>query len=125
MKNENFEIGKMNKDRDLKGHTFCKVLSEDMLMQDYQYQLGVNEDANSPFISGKCRKGFTFLDVQGVLQYLHHGTKLAMITIPANEDVYVDDEIFRTHRLTIKKIMNLKDVATWKYLHKQGVDFTA
>lgn len=120
-----FETGMIIKGRDLKGYTLCKVLSEDMCMRGFQYQLGVNETANSLPKRESCRKGFTFLDVQGVLQYLHHGTKLAIISIQANEDVYVDDEIFRTHRLTIKKIMHLKDVATWKYLHKQGIDFTA
>lgn len=119
------ETGTIIKGKELKGYTLCRVLSENMIMQGYQYQLGVNETANSLSKRESCRKGFAFLDVQGVLQYLHHGTKLAIITIPANEDVYVDDEIFRTHRLTIKKIMHLSDVATWKYLHKQGVDFTA
>lgn len=119
-----FETGTIIKGRDLKGYTLCKVLPEDMNMQGYQYQLGVNETANSLPKRESCRKGFTFLDVQGVLQSLHHGTKLAVIAIPANEDVYVDDEKFYTHKLTIKKVMHLKDVATWKYLHKQGVDFT-
>lgn len=120
-----FQTGHIIKGRDLKGCTLCKVLSEDMNMQGFQYQLGVNETANSLPKRESCRKGFTFLDVQGVLQYLHHGIKMAVITIPVNEDVYVEDGIFRTHRLTIKKVMNLNDVATWKYLHKQGIDFTA
>jgi len=120
-----FQTGTVIKGRDLKGYILCKVLLDDKNMQGFQYQLGVNEDVNSPFISEKCRKGFTFLGVQGVLQYLHHGTKLAVIAIPANEDVYVDDKRFYTHKLTIKKVMCLNDVATWKYLHKQGVDFSA
>lgn len=120
-----FQTGHIIKGRDLKEHTLCKVLPEDMIMQGFQYQLGVNETANSLQKRERCRMGFTFLDIQGVFQFLHHGTKLAVIAIPAINDVYVDDEKFRTHKLTIKKVMHLKDVATWKYLHKQGVDFSA
>lgn len=120
-----FQIGTVIKGRNLKGYALCKVLSEDMNMQAYQYQLGVNEDVDSSSISEKCRKEFCFITVDEVLKYLHHGTKLAVIAIPANEDVYVDDEKFCTQKLTIKKVIHLKDIATWKYLHKQGVDFSA
>lgn len=125
MDSEKFESGTIIKGRDLKGYTLCKVLSEDMRMRNFQYQLGMNEDVKPFAKNGRCKEGLYFITMGEILKYLHHGTKLAIISIPANEDVYVDDEKFRTHRLTVKKIMDLKDAATWKYLHRHGVDFTA
>lgn len=125
MDTEKFESGTIIKGRDLKRYTLCKILSEDMCMRDFQYHIGMNEDVKPFAKSGRCKEGLYFITMGEVLKYLHHGTKLAVITIPANEDVYADDGKFRTHRLTIKKIMGLKDVTTWKYLHRHVVDFTA
>ncbi len=122
---ENLNKCTIKKPKELKEYTLCKVLPEDINMKGFQYQLGVNEDVEPFAKSRKSKVGMYFITVDKVLIYLHQGTKRAVITIPAYEDVYVEDEIFRTHKFTIKKIMHLKDVATWKYLHKQGIDFSA
>lgn len=124
MKNGKFIEGTLIKGKDLKGEILCKVISEDMIMQGFQYKMGMNEDVKPLATRGSCKAGLHFCLIKDVYWYLGYGSKLALISIP-DDDVYVDDDKFRTHRLDIKKIMPLGEVATWMYLCKNGLDVTA
>lgn len=125
MKNGIFEVGTMIKGKDLKDMVLCKVLSEDMNMRDFQYKMGENVDTIPLATEGSCKVGLYFTTIDKISWYLDYGTKLAIVEIPEEEPVYVDENKFRTHRLVIKKIISLRKVRTWKSLIEHGVDITA
>lgn len=125
MKNGKFDEGIIIKGKDLKGEILCKVISEDMVMRGYRYEMGMNVDVKSMDTKGSCKAGLHFCLVEDIHRYFPYGSKLALINIPDDEDVYVDDNIFRTHRLVIKKIMQLDEAETWMYLCKNGANVTA
>lgn len=120
-----FEVGTMIKGKDLKRYELCKILTEDMKMRRFQYQMGMNEDIKLLALSGSCKSGLHFCLVQDICEYISYGTKLAIVRIPDDEDVFVDDRKFRTHRLFIEKVLPLCEKSTWEYLVKNGADITA
>lgn len=119
---EKFETGMIIKGSDLKGYTLCKVLSEDMRMRGFQYQIGMNEDVNPLARWGYYKTGLHFTSLQNVMEFICNGTQLAIVKVPDDEDVYVGDRQFRTHRLVIEKVMHLKEPSTWEYLYGNGID---
>ena len=125
MKNGKFDVGSIIKGKDLKGEILCKVISEDMVMRGFQYKMGMNEDVKPLAISGSCEAGLHFCLIKDVYRYLSYGSKLALVSIPDDEDVYVDIGKFRTHKLGIKKIMQFSEAETWMYLYENGADITA
>ena len=125
MKKGKFIEGTLIKGKDLKDYVLCKVLTENMIMKGFQYKIGMNEDVNSLAVKGSCKAGLHFCFIKDVCRYLSYGSKLALVSIPDDEDVYVDDNKFRTHRLDIKKIMQLDEAETWVYLCKNEADITA
>ena len=125
MKNGKFDVGTIIKGKDLKGEILCKVISEDMVMQGFQYKMGMNEDVKPLATTGSCKAGLHFCLMEDIHKYLPYGNKLALINVPDDEDIYVDDHKFRTHKLDIKKIMQLGEVETWMYICKYGADITA
>ena len=116
MCNKKFKSGTIIKGKDLKGRVLCKVLSEDMNMRGFQYKIGLNEDINPLELEGSCKAGLHFIEINKIITFLDFGTKLAIVKIPDEEDVYVDDDKYRTHRLIIKKVMLLDSRETWKFL---------
>lgn len=125
MKNGGFEVGTLIKGKDLKENVLCKILTEDMRMRDFQYQMGINEDINPFERKGCCNAGLHFCLAKDICNYIDYGTKLAVVKVPDEEDVYVDRIKFRTHRLCIEKIMPLEQIGTWDFLVKNGTDITA
>lgn len=125
MKNAEFMEGTMIKGKELKEHILCKVLSENMVMQGFQYRMGMNEDIKPLAMSGSCGAGLHFCLIKDICGYLYYGSRLALVGIPDGEDVYVDDGKFRTHRLEIKKLLPLDKLTAWKYLYENGADITA
>ncbi len=124
MKNSNFKTGTMIKGSDLNGCVLCKIISDDMCMRDFQYKIGMNEDKNPLATEGSCQAGLHFSLVQDILGYLNYGTGLAIVGVPDDEDVYVDDGKLRSHRLEIREIMPLTEMNTWEYLYGHGADIT-
>ena len=120
-----FKQGTMIKGKDLKGQILCKVLTEDMIMKGFQYHVGENVDINPLAKEGSCRAGLHFCLIEDILDFLCYGIKLANVEIPENEDVYVDENKFRTHRLIVKEIFLLNKPEAWEYLISQGIDITA
>ena len=124
MEGNRFKEGMIIKGKDMEGYTLCKILSEDMNMRGFQYKIGMNEDINPLEREGCCKAGLHFCLVQDVCKYLDYGTKLAVVGISDEEDVYVDTEKFRTHRLEIREVMPLNEAAAWEYLVKNGAEIT-
>lgn len=75
-------------------------------------------------VKGSCKAGLYFCLIKDICEYLDYGTKLAVVKVADNEDVYVDRGKFRTHRLEIQKMMPLSGTAAWKYLYENGADIT-
>ena len=124
MEGNRFKEGTIIKGKDMEGYTLCKILSENMNMRGFQYKTGMNEDINPLEREGDCKAGLHFCLVHDICRYLDYGTKLAVVGIPDEEDVYVDLEKFRTHRLKIREIMPLNKAAAWEYLVKNGAEIT-
>ena len=124
MEGNRFKEGTIIKGKDMEGYTLCKILSENMNMRGFQYKIGMNEDINPLEREGGCKAGLHFCLVHDICRYLDYGTKLAVVGIPDEEDVYVDAEKFRTHRLKIREIMPLNEAAAWEYLVKNGAEIT-
>ena len=125
MDNRKFTEGSVIKGKDLMDCILCKILSEDMLMQGFQYKMGMNEDIKPLAMSGSCGAGLHFCLVKDVGRYLDYGNKLAVVSIPDEEDVYVDDRKFRTHRMVIETVMPFGETAAWEYLYEHRADITA
>lgn len=125
MKDKQFQEGTIIKGRNLKEGILCKVLSEDMVMRGFQYKMGINEDAADLAMEGSCKAGLHFCLLKDIVYFLHYGNKLALLSVPDDEDVYVDIDKFRTHRLEIRKIMPFSEAVVWEYLCKNCVDITA
>lgn len=124
MGNGKFETGSLTRGKELKGEILCKILSENKVMKGFQYKVGMNVDVNALALKGDYGTGLHFCFVRDICNYLDDGTKLALVSVPDGEDVYVGDGMFRTHRLKIKKLMPLHEVETWDYLYKNGADIT-
>ena len=123
--NGKFKEGTVIKGKDLKDHILCKAVSRDMMMNGFQYKMGMNVDVNQPAVRGSCKEGLHFCLIKDICNYFCYGSNLAVVEIPDDEDVYVDNGVFRTHRLEIQKIMPISETATWKYLYENGADITA
>ena len=120
--NMNLEIGSMVKGKYLKDMVLCKVVTEDMNMRGFQYKLGLNEDTQPLVTKGSCEAGLHFAEMKDICNFLDYGTKLAIVSVPDEEPVYVDNGKFRSHKLIIEKVMDLWTIDTWQYLCKNGID---
>ena len=108
--------GTVLKGEDLRGIALCKILSQNMIMKGFRYQIGVNEEVNH-----SCsEKGLHFSTVQDIGCYLDYGEKLAIVTVPNNEKIYVDAHGFHAYRLNIERILPLNKSAAWEFLMKNG-----
>ena len=87
MQDDKFIEGTVMKGKDLKGYTLCKILSEDMKLRGFQYKIGMNEYVKPNILGGDYREGFRFYLIEDICRYLSHGTKLAMVSVPDEEDV--------------------------------------
>lgn len=125
MKKEQFKEGTIIKGKDLKGYTLCMILPEDMVICGFQYNIGENDCDDGSyfcFIKDICRDlHYIYRTVPGCTQ-VEYGSKLAIVSIPDNEDVYVCGIRFSTHKLKIERVMSLGNIETWEYLHESGAD---
>lgn len=120
MKNGKFDVGTLIKGKDLKDYILVKVISEDMVMRDFQYKIGMNEDTVPLIRKGGCKAGLHFCLMEDICNYLFYGEQLAIISVPDDEDVYVDAHKFRTHRLVVENVMPFSDAAVWQYMYENG-----
>lgn len=122
MKKKKFKSGTIIKGKNLKGVILCEVLPDDMEINEHTYQMGENIDKIPLNVNVLSGAGLFCYHIKHIFEYLDWGNHLAIIEIPDDEDVYVDDDKFRTHRLIVKEIMSLKEISTWKYLGVHKID---
>lgn len=130
MKNGEFKEGRI-KGRDLKGYALFQVLPGEMDMHGIQYKEGSDQDAGSSGLPADHNAGlYCFLadHIYDSLDFRTGNCRLATVTLPDDEDVYVemsaDTPLFRAERFVIGQVMSFDEMATWEYLHKNGLDIT-
>lgn len=113
-------VGQIIKGEDLENFTLCKILSNNLKMNDFKYKIGENIDIHN--ICSFNKFGLYFCKLEHIHLYLNFGTKIAFLKVPKDEFVYVEYKKFKTHKLIVEKIFDLKNIVTWKYLLKKGLD---
>ena len=118
------------KGKDLKRKILVKILSEDLKMGDFQYELGKNTDVNQLSKANECAEGegLHFCEAKDILRYLNYGTKLAIVHVSDEEDVVCNEYYghkYRSQVLHIDKVMDLTDTKTWNWLIEHGADIHA
>ena len=102
-----FEFNKVYKNTKL-----YKFLNNDLKHYDFEYKLGLNIDTEQFNPMNKCSKGGLYFCEESD-NYMHctsYGSKLALIEIPNDARVYIEDHKFKADRLIIKKIIDFKNI---------------
>lgn len=125
MMDRKFKAGERMKGKDLKDCIICAILSEDMVLKGSSKREGTDADAQGFAVEGSCGAGLHFSLIQDICLYLRHGIRLAVISVPEDEEVYMDGDEFCTHRMYLHRVMRLDNPDTWRYLVEHGADMTA
>ena len=127
MKNIKFKAGTVITGKDLKGYMLCKILPADMVMQGFRYKDGMNKSTKT--FTGKCKAELCFFLARDICSHLNDGTRLALVSVPDEEDVYVSYGNLSACRIVIEKILPLDRVLSsaegWESLILNGADITA
>ena len=101
----------LKKAKDLGIDTFYKVLNNDLCHYGYKYHLGINEDILPFNPKGKCESGGLFFVVKEILHEIFNEYKnrkiIATITLDSEEDVWVEDDKFKSHKINVIKIQTI------------------
>ena len=101
------EFNKIYKDTKL-----YKFLNDDLKHYDFEYRHGLNGDTKQFNPTSTCSEGGLYFCEKSkcYLYWDHYGEKLAIIEIPDDARVYVEEDKFKTNKLVINKIMDFCDV---------------
>ncbi len=91
----------------------------------YPYRMGLNSlkynneifDASPQCIKG----GLYYCKLENILDYLNYGHTLCLVSIPSDAQVVQVENKFKTDRLMIDQMFDLRDVETWKFLERHDV----
>ena len=96
---------------------YVKILSSDLKHKNFQYKEGENIDI-CPF--DPCMKcshtGLHFTKLKYIGSYVNYGTKIADVELLPDSKLGNKGSIWKTDKLIIKNIMDLKDHPCWKDL---------
>jgi hypothetical protein len=104
--------------------TYYKFIGEDMTNHNLTYKLGLNVDPNpfSPIL--RCRGGIFFIDKKHTAGFTDYDPYFCEIKIPKGESIVaVDDELYKSHSVIIKKIYDLRKIEDIKELLSKGFEF--
>lgn len=100
--------------RDLKNLNLCKILHNDQIHNDFQYQEGLNIDSIKFNPNGNCSSGgLYFCRFEDFPLYIGYGTKIARITLPDDARVYVEQNKFKADKIILSDIREIKDMKEW------------
>lgn len=98
---------------------FYKVLSENLIHHNFKYKIGMNKDHNLFNPAGECDiGGLYFTDEQNLVSFLDFGTKLGFVKIPEDANIYIEQHKFKTDKLELTQIIQLRD---FKLCHNKHV----
>ena len=108
---------------------YYKIFNEIHTHHEMEYKKGLNTDS-IPFNSNpndSCVEGgLYFSDKENICQFLYNkGVFIREITLPDNELVVKDDNKYRSHSIILKKKHDLRNVKTWEWIIKQGINIHA
>ena len=89
-----------------------KFLNNNLTHYKFKYVVGLNEDIFPFNPTGECLEGGLYFCEESKcnLHFLQYGQKLALIKIPNDARVYVEQDKFKSNKLIIKQIINFADV---------------
>jgi len=97
------------KGRELKeryGEIFYKIINEDMTHNNFVYQCGKNIDTKKFNPKDEDQEGgLYFTTIDNLSLYTDYGTKVGIINIDNDEDVWCETNKFKVHTLLLVKII--------------------
>ena len=100
----------LKKAKELGIDTFYKILREDLIHHEYKYKLGVNEDIKEFNPKGECESGgLYFVELNRISNWIEYGTKIATIKLDPEEEVWIENRKFKSHKFTITFIQTIED----------------
>lgn len=92
------------------GKSFLKVLNNLLIHGNVKYKVGLNVDPVKFNPTGTCLGGGLYFTTEELIsEYFSHGEYIAVVLIPANARVYVDEFKFKADRIEISQIMTMSD----------------
>ena len=87
-------------------------MNDDLKHFNFTYKKGLNVDTEPFNPTGECSKGGLYFCEESKCRFYfcHYGSKLALVEIPNDSRVYVEEDKFKADKLIIKKIINFCDV---------------
>ena len=94
------------------GVEFYKFLNDDLIHYNFKYNIGLNVDTIPFNPRGKCSKGGLYFCKKSKchLFVTEYGHKMALIEIPNNALIYIEEDKFKADKLIITKINDFEDV---------------
>jgi len=104
---------------------YYKIFNDTHKHNGMLYKKGLNTDS-IPFNSNpndSCVPGgLYFSDKDNICEFLDSGVFIREIEIPKNEVIVTDYNKYRSHSIILKKKHDLRQVNTWKWMIKQGIN---
>ena len=101
--------------------TYYKILPDNLICRDFQYQEGLNIDTNT-IDEYECSYGLHFADKKHILDFCGYGTIIAEVEIPEAAIVYHFDDKSKADKIVLKNLRPLWSVETIEALIQEGVD---
>jgi len=92
------------------GTIFYKILAKDLIHNNFQYNLGLNVDTSEFNPEGECSQGgLYFAYIEHIFKFINYGTKIGIVEILDDSQVYIEDDKFKTDKFILKDTINLED----------------
>ena len=100
---------------------YYKILPENLICRDFQYQEGLNIDTNT-IDEDECSYGLHFADAEHILSFYNYGFVIAEVEIPEDAIMYHFDDKSKADRVILKNIRPLWSAETLNALVQEGVN---
>ena len=101
--------------------TYYKILPDNLICRDFQYQEGLNIDTNT-IDEYECSYGLHFADKKHILDFCDYGSIIAEVELPEDAVVYHFDDKSKADKIVLKNLRPLWSVETIEALIREGVD---
>ncbi|BCS82747.1 putative ankyrin repeat protein [Cotonvirus japonicus] len=108
---------------------YCKILSEDFISDDYQYQMGLNVFDNK-FQNGvfNINEGLYFTDIKNIFNFVANGVYFVEVTLPLNTKIIKDPDNnvqWIADKIVISNKRDLRDYRNIQYLIDKGATYNS
>ena len=95
-----------------KGTIFYKFLNDDLVHHNFKYTLGLNTDIIKFNTDTRCSAGGLYFCEESKchLYWRNYGKKLALVKIPNDAVVCIENNKFKSNKIIIKEITDFNDV---------------